>query len=68
MSLPIDFWAEYYAVLMSNHLLKNEVKELEAEIKKLKGNFSHFHVANHVDDACALCSLDLRNEVHLRSR
>jgi len=44
------------------------ITTLKADIKKLEGNFSHFHVANHVDDACAVCGLDLRNEVHLRSR
>ena len=48
--------------------LKQEIEHLEAKIKQLEGNFSHFHVDNEINELCALCGLAVINAVHLRSR
>ena len=50
------------------HNLLRENAELKQEIKRLQGNFSHFHVDNEMNDLCALCGLTVINAVHLRSR
>ena len=53
--------------LISGTLIE-EIKRLEAKIKQLEGNFSHFHVDNEINELCALCGLAVINAVHLRSR
>ena len=45
-----------------------KIEHLEAKIKQLEGNFSHFHVDNEINELCALCGLAVINAVHLRSR
>lgn len=50
------------------HNLLRENAELKQEIKRLQGNFSHFHVDNEMNELCALCGLAVINPVHLRSR
>ncbi len=47
---------------------EEEIHQLMTKLQQLQGNFSHFHICNHRDDACALCGLLVENEVHLRSR
>ena len=45
-----------------------KIERLEAKIKQLEGNFSHFHVGNGMNELCAMCGLAVINAVHLRSR
>ena len=57
-------------VLCSGHMKITSIKkgEKEAEMKRLQGNFSHFHVDNEMNELCALCGLAVINAEHLRSR
>ena len=40
---------------------------IEHALMELHDAFAHIHVASDDGDRCALCDLDLRNEIHVRA-
>lgn len=41
---------------------------LETAMDELHEAFQHIHVRSDDGDKCALCDLDLRNDIHIRSK
>ena len=50
------------------YLPAESLKELRGDYKQLLKTFGHCHINNGEDDACEQCGLDLRNEIHFRSK
>ena len=53
--------------MMDEDALRYELRSCIREVASLRRAFQHMHVSNGVDDACAECGLDLRNQVHARA-
>jgi len=45
-----------------------EIERVMLVNAQLTEKFRHIHIDNGVDDSCAKCGLDIRNEVHQRVR